>query len=115
MTRLSRRLAACLALAAVLFAQLGVSAHACQKVVVPGAPMAVPCHEVDMEQANLCDRHCHGEQQASSPAPLPPAFHAAFVAMLEPAVEATPLDAAPPGAARSISPPESIRHCRWRI
>jgi hypothetical protein len=115
MSRLTRRLAAGLALAALLFAQLGVAAYACPAANAPEASMPVPCVEMDMERANLCDRHCHGEQQATPAAPLPPAFSAAFVAVLAPAAEASPLDVAPPGAARSISPPESIRHCRWRI
>ncbi len=82
MTRLSRRIAACLAAAALAFAQLAVSAYACPS---RHHDEATPPHDVASEHCakvattNLCERHC--DYGASS---LQSAPHAAIVPDLPP-------------------------------
>ncbi len=81
---LIRGLAAVLAIAALLFAQLAVSAFACP------AMGGEPCPDLN---ANLCEQHCdygHASFDRSPPAaPAAPALVSSFrVAPLEPAGEA---------------------------
>jgi hypothetical protein len=62
MTRLVRRIAAVLALFALAFAQLAVSAYACPVAATVGHEVASAttseAHCGDLDNANLCDRHC---------------------------------------------------------
>ena len=94
MTRLHRRLAASLAALALVFAQLAVSAHACDVTGQPGkqpaAAKPVTCHEVSPAEGageNLCEQHCqYGDASVESNAPAPLAMHVAGPALrLEPA------------------------------
>jgi len=94
MTRLHRRLAASLAALALVFAQLAVSAHACEVTGQPGKRSAdakpVTCHEVSPAEGtgeNLCEQHCqYGDASVESNAPAPVAMHVAGPALrLEPA------------------------------
>ena len=80
MTRLVRRIAALLALFALLFAQLAVSAYACPMGSVPevaaaGVASGEP-HCADLQNANLCDGHCgYGSSAAGQGASISfPAF-----------------------------------------
>ena len=75
MTRLVRRITALLAIAALAFTQLAVSAYACPKDMPAGAHHAavVSADDCDMPAtANLCERHCDYSASSvqSSPAPV---------------------------------------------
>ncbi len=107
MTRLRRRLSASFAALALAFAQLAVSAHACEVTGQPGKQPAVAnsvaCHEVAPAEGaseNLCERHCqYGDASVESNAPAPVAMHVAGPALwLEPA-GTLPAEAIPPSRA----------------
>jgi hypothetical protein len=113
-----RRLAAWLGILAIVFTQVAVAAYACPGLQ-PAADTALeertPCSEMDPGEANLCDRHCHGQdQQGGSAHAVIPAFIAAFVMAWEPAPDAAPPHAARPAPHPAPSPPLAIRH-RFRI
>jgi hypothetical protein len=81
MTRFMRRIAAFTAMAALVFAQLAVSAYACpaqagQPAIAASVPAAMDdCHEV--ATPNLCERHCdYGSSSVANCAPSMPAMHA---------------------------------------
>jgi hypothetical protein len=122
-----RPFAAILAIVAVLFSQLAVSAYAC-----PGAdammPVAVvadeapPCHEnpTSVETTPLCQAHCQqGDQSSDVRAASLPAVM--FVAL--PAPDALVLHvggtraiaALPSLLERPTGPPLAVRHCCFRI
>jgi hypothetical protein len=78
MTRLVRRIAACLAIATLAFAQLAVSAYACPTRHQDGA---APSHDAATEHCtkvattNLCERHCdygNSSLQSAPPAAIAP-------------------------------------------
>lgn len=113
-----RRFAAWLGILAILFAQGALAVYACPALAHPAAgdeAPAMPCAEMDAAAPNLCERHCHGEdQQPGTPAVVLPAFFAIFVV-------APPQDAATPLASRGAepprpaeSPPIAFRH-RFRL
>lgn len=116
-----RRFAAWLGILAILFAQGALAVYACPALAQPAAGAtaaeapAMPCAEMDAAAPNLCERHCHGEdQQPGTPAVVLPAFFAIFVV-------APPQDAATPLASRGAepprpaeSPPIAFRH-RFRL
>jgi len=78
MTRLARRLAACLAIATLAFAQLVVSAYACPSRHHDEAAVshdAASEHCAKVATTNLCERHCdygNSSLQSSAPAAAAP-------------------------------------------
>ena len=73
MTRLVRRIAACLAAATLAFAQLAVSAYACpSQDRASAAPLQQTAEEHcdTVATRNLCERHCdYGDSSLQSPPP----------------------------------------------
>ena len=113
-----RRFAAWLGILAILFAQAAVAVYACPGSAPPPAAAAaqpMPCGDMDPAAPNLCERHCHGQdQQPGTPAVALPAFFAAFQVTAARDAD-TPLAAhvvAPPRPAES--PPLAFRH-RFRL
>lgn len=119
MTRRPRPLAALLALFALVFAQLAVSAHACEFLASPAQGEVIAhhegCHEmVPADQApatdNVCFEHCqYGDASVDSSPPVPaavdssgPVFRIVPVAHasadLRPAWRLAPAAAPPPPA-----------------
>jgi hypothetical protein len=118
----ARRAAAWIALAAVVFAQLALSAFSCEAAArEPASAMAgasvAPCHRGDPAATPLCVKHCQGDGEAQAQA----AF--ALAAFVPPFVASVPL--APcareglcgvqAGLLHATSPPLGIRHCRLII
>jgi hypothetical protein len=106
MTRLVRRIAACLAAAALAFAQLAVSAYACPSQ--DRASAAVTKHQTAEENCaktatrNLCERHCdYGDSLQSAP----PAVTAPDLAPLPWRIELVAAPAVERRACRSLAPP----------
>jgi TRAP-type C4-dicarboxylate transport system permease small subunit len=115
MPRVARRILAFLAVFATLFAQLGVSAYACPGASSGAMTFEAPCEDVDAAQPNLCDKHCHGDQQVGAQVALPFGFVPSFIRAVLPA---TPrVEASQPRAdlRHATSPPQAVSHCRWRI
>lgn len=121
MKRTLRKLLSLVAIAAVLFTQLAVSAHACPMMATDMAES--PCQEMmasadqPMDPPGLCHKHCQNEQQnlgnvdyTAAPVLLP----ATFVIPMEPAAPAA-LPVTSPALQHPISPPLPIRHCSLRI
>jgi hypothetical protein len=118
MKRSNRILVAWLAVLAMVFAQLGVSAYACPLVEPASFAMesGSHCDRMDAAQPNLCDKHCHDDQQAGAQATLPAAYVPSFIVRLAVAPpESTPLAADAPTLRHAVDPPPTIRHCCWRI
>ena len=84
MTHCVRRIAALVSVAALIFAQLAVSAFACPHAMAPQAVQAAdqpPADDCDgMANPNLCERHCDygsstvGHEAAAAPALAPAAL-----------------------------------------
>ena len=116
MSRPSRLLTSWLAIAMLLFAQLAVSAFACEMPATATALQVMDCGDVGMDGAPLCQKHCNPDAQAQAPlAFVASPFVASFVATLP----ALPPVAFTPGAPRhallhAISPPIPIGYCRLR-
>ncbi len=127
MNRIWRKNFSILAIAAVLFAQLAVSAYAC-----PMQTALVTCSDMQMEasatsgdadpvaQPALCLKHCQNEQQnrVDHDAPLAavvlaPAFTVPLPQLASDRVVADLFLA--PSLQHPISPPLAIRHCCFRI
>ncbi len=105
MTRLIRRIAATVAIAALAFAQLAVSAHACPSQ--DSASAAVTKHQTAEEHCaktatrNLCERHCdYGDSLQSAP----PAVTAPDLAPLPWRVELIAAPAVERQACRTFAP-----------
>jgi hypothetical protein len=126
-TRRVRRLAACIGVATLLFAQLAVAAHAC--VAPAHAPVGVdaqmPCDEPGpgrsgMPDKNVCFQHCYAGPlsldlfPAQMLGPAPAAYH---VARAEPSAAFKGLLRNHSRAllARVTAPPLSVRNCCFRI
>ena len=89
MTRLVRRIAACLAIAALAFAQLAISAYACPsgmeaRAQAVGDLVSGDCEE--LANPNLCEQHCdYGSSSVHTPsAPSPAADLAPLPWRIEP-------------------------------
>lgn len=119
------RLTAWLGIIAIVFAQLAVAAYACPLEIAVGSGASgassvaapSPCDKVDMQQANLCEKHCHDSQQSQAAAP---AMHAGFIPGYIVVVHLSSwLGSA--GAMNdavllhATSPPATIRNCCFRI
>ena len=106
--RTLRSFVAILALLGVLFAQLGMAAHAC--------PMPAGgddcCVSMDPPEPALCDAHCEqGGQSLDKPVATIALPVLAVVRTIVPQVAAPPPRQSAPPQAR----PVSILHCRFRI
>ncbi|CAN5399501.1 hypothetical protein BH11PSE11_BH11PSE11_14460 [soil metagenome] len=125
-SRKIRLLAACIALAGMLFSQLALAAHACPAVFSTGSSgMSVPvamsdCGHPIGKPSALCSVHCEDAKQSVSKADLsavPPLVVAGIVLLM--------LSMSTPQGLRSVSsshrlqratdPPLSIRNCCFRI
>ena len=114
---------ACLAIFAMLFAQLAVAAYACpalspEKAAVTAPSPASPCENMQMDKdlANLCQKHCHGDQQSQGGSAPVVGFVPSFIVELDvPAVAASATLATPPALSHAIAPPLIIRNCCFRI
>jgi hypothetical protein len=118
MSRSRRILVAWLALLAMVFAQLGASAYACPLEEPASFAMDTGshCDRMDAAQPNLCDKHCHDDQQAGAQANLPAAYVPSFIVTLAvPPSASAPLAGAVPTLRHAVDPPPTIRHCCWRI
>lgn len=113
-----RRFAAYLGILAILFAQAAVAVYACPALAAPSASAGerhAPCADMDPGAPNLCERHCHGQDQQPGSAPVAvPLFVAAFMVAPsgDPAAALSPRALAPPAPA--ASPPLAFRH-RFRL
>ena len=123
--RFLRLLPAILAMVGVLFAQLGVAAHACampaDESIVMESETGSPCGGmvIDHGQPALCQAHCQqGDQSLDKP--LTPllgpvtglgawAIDVAFATPPEP-----PPREQPSLLARATGPSVAVRHCRFR-
>jgi len=124
--RLIRKVAACIAVLGLLFAQFAVSAYACP-VTSGSAAQATsseaaepPCHHHDGDtNRSLCQAHCqHGQQSSGDASAL--ATVAGFVAtfaVVMPAATSGTIVSAPADfdLIHSTSPPLAIRNCCFRI
>jgi hypothetical protein len=121
MNRISRIATGWIGIAALVFAQLAVSAYACPNAGgvadMQVAQASEPCHQSGMDESNLCSKHCHDSEQGPSSLPL---MHAAFVAAFI-AVVVVPASGASievpgnPALLHPPSPPASLRNCCLRI
>jgi hypothetical protein len=123
----SRRFAAHLALVAVLFSQLAVSAFACPGMdgmaqAAAAAEVTPPCHEQPSPEAvtPLCQAHCQQGDQSSDVrgASLPLFALVALPAALSThaGLRAVPvIEAQLSLLERPTGPPLAVRHCRLRI
>jgi len=119
--RTSRIVAAMVALFSMLFMQLAVASYACPSAANPVATGA-QCAGMDPAQPSLCKAKATNlaAKQALDKPDLPPVlpFVAADLAGIVIADAWAPDSAegatAPPGLARSLSPPHSIEHCCFR-
>jgi hypothetical protein len=126
--RITRKLAACIGLSALVFAQLAVSAYACPvlaqtiEAAQPANATAPPCHDmdrVDRDQPALCQVHCQDSLQNVNdvqPAFALSGFVTGFIVMIDSAAQKPlPVRPASPSLLHSTSPPLSIRNCCFRI
>ena len=123
MERTSRVRTACLAIFAMLFAQLAVAAYACPalspgKAAITAASPASPCENMQMDKdlANLCQKHCHGDQQSQGGLAPAVGFVPSFIVALDVREVAAPATlVSPPALLHAIAPPLIIRNCCFRI
>ena len=127
-----RRLLSRLLIAAILFAQMAVSAYACPSLLTSGVEattfattgsMPLDCDQMagmlDAAAPSLCAAHCHNHEQSADHADSP---------MLPPALFATLYWVVPQAPVESVSetpeasvlhaalpPPHAILHCCFRI
>lgn len=128
MNRFTRKLVSLLGIAAVVFAQLAVSAYACPLPFI-GLEEAVATVDAGVAEKNasgrdakspaLCQKHCENGQQTVNDTPQPLTTFSvvrAFVItlLIAPPV---PLQATvlPPSLLHAITPSLSIRHCCFLI
>ena len=126
MNRCSRKWVGLLAIIAVVFAQLSVSAYACplQFMGLDEAASVVNAPEQnssgrDAESPALCQKHCENGQQNVNDSPQPltgislaPAF---VVTLSMDRPSSFPAIVPAPSLLHATSPPHSIRNCCFRI
>ncbi len=120
MNRFWKRVGGWAGIAALVFAQLAVSAYACPKAPVEAFQsdaVEAPCHQVDRGNANLCQKHCHDSQQSQNPSPsVSDTFVPAFVVNVSLGAScASSSSVDDPALVHATSPPASIRNCCLRI
>lgn len=112
----SRSLTAWIAIAMLLFAQLAVSAFACDLPMPASAAQVPDCGDAGMDGSPLCQKHCNPEAQSQAPhafVALP--FVPSFIVPAEPPRVHLPGEGAPPRALlHATSPPIPISYCRLR-
>lgn len=128
-SRCTRKLIAGLGLAAMVFAQVAVAAHACTVLAPLEAPDASvsmhagqdagPCGDMNPGQDNLCFRHCQNSQPTLDHHPSPLVIAVAvpvyYVDQLDrPDVVTSALNRSRELLARVTAPPLSVRHCCFR-
>jgi hypothetical protein len=121
--RFFKKVAACLSMAALLFASLAVAAYACpmmgsaQEANASVSVLTPASDSFDLSSPSLCQAHCQdGQQNVADNGPTVLPFIASFTATLH-------LDAplpfhsagSPPALLHATSPPLTIRHCCFRI
>jgi hypothetical protein len=126
--RISRAIAALIAVFSLLFAQLAVAAYACPQLAM--AVMSAQAEQGDMPgctgmadagRPGLCQAHCASGQQSLDAPAIPPVapFSAtglvAVIALTDAAEAARPAAPHPPLLAHATAPPLAIRHCCFRI
>ena len=121
-----------LLIAAILFAQMGVSAYACPSLfkssvesaaVASADSMPIDCDQMagmlDPAAPNLCSAHCHNHEQsadhADSPV-LPPALFATLYWLVA-QTPVEPVSDTPDVSVlhAALPPPHAILHCCFRI
>ena len=120
LTRVARKFVASIGIAAIVFAQLAVSAYACPKdAAAVGADVtasADPCEHSRADSPNLCAKHCDDSTQIPTQAPAACApFVASFVVIVripDAAASDAPVD---PALLHATSPPATLRNCCLRI
>jgi hypothetical protein len=124
-----RKPAAWFAIAAMLFAQLAVAAHACAASSGASATAVLaaahgdgsPCHEMDPQPDNVCLQHCADSPQSIDHHPVSPASPVAGPAYhLEPSDRLTAFVQSEVRhshalLARVTAPPLAVRNCCFRI
>lgn len=126
MSRITRKLIALLGIAAVLFAQLAVSAYACPLQDTASDDVAAVAGSAsgsrdlrDADSPALCQKHCENGKQNVNDTPQPP-----LIVSLSPIFSVTVINAGPaspataspiPSLLRATSPPLSISNCCLRI
>ena len=102
-----------LGIAAILFAQVAVAAHACS---MTAESTVAEQHMAD--NPTLCQKHCEDGDQSlkqSSGSSLPGAFAPSFVVNVDaPALQLPRAVFSPADYVRSAPPPLTIRNCRFR-
>jgi hypothetical protein len=125
-TRRIRKLAACIGIATLLFAQVAVAAHACSAPANADAVvMQMPCADLGAagsgaQDKNVCFHHCYAGPLSLDlhPAQIPPSAPVAYHAVPEQpsAVSAGLLrNHSRVLLARVTAPPLSVRNCCFRI
>jgi hypothetical protein len=119
-TRSLRRIAAWLALAAMLFAQACLAAYACPVVPVKAtvSAEASECHGESHPQPDApCDTHCQGASATLSAAQVPTVAILAsaplVVAARDVVLSANCWTAGDEVATNANAPPAAIRYCRF--
>ena len=121
--RFTRKLAACIGMTALVFAQLAIAAYACPAMAqtIEAAQQAAtpPCQDMDMDQPALCQAHCHDSEQNVNvvlAALAVPGFVPGLIVMIDSVAQILlPARPASPSLLHSTSPPLSIRNCCFRI
>lgn len=128
--RQSRLITVFIALVSLLFMQLAVAGYACpgvQQKVAEASTMdetKMPCAEsmavnMDDDQPNLCQAHCHAGHQTADRYELPAPLNISTVPVsflmpdIAPVFLGAPLQR--PHLKRTTAPPLAIRHCCFRI
>ena len=116
-TRRWSRVAVCIALSALGFAQMAVAAQLCMQPAATVAASGDDCHHPDSASADLCLKQCLGGDRVSStilPVVAPPPLMSVLILPLP--ADGTPSRVA--AAARAdpvVDPPIPIRFCSFLI
>lgn len=124
MTRTVRKLTGWISIAAVLFAQIALSAYACpMDQVTASSPVQAQnatsdcCSDRVNALAGLCHEHCKDSKVVGGDVPpMPPGFIASFVLNLPTLSDASPSGPGLPSQTiQKPSPPLSVLNCCYRI
>ena len=124
MTRTVRKLTGWISIAAVLFAQIALSAYACPMDQVAASSQVQAqnaasdcCSDSANALAGLCHEHCKDSKVVGGDAPpAPPGFIASFVLSLPALSDASPSGSVLPSYfIQKRSPQLSVVHCCFRI
>ena len=124
MTRTIRKLTGWISTAAVLFAQIALSAYACPMDQVAASSQVQAqyaasdcCLDSTNPSPGLCHEHCKDSKVVGGDAPpVPPGFIASFVLSLPALSDASPSGSVLPSHfIEKRSPTLSVLHCCFRI